>query len=379
MPVEVGTTTQSAATNRYSGRKVLRTANGTLWVIVLGDIDTKPIFRYSTDDGATWATSSTAFPENINNQEITWTICSDGAIYALYTMVPATDIYVRKGTLDGPQTNISWSSKVEVWPAGQSLLELVAHEEGGSTIVHMVFANFSTSTYYRRLVWGGSLSSAVSLTSWNGATVPRIEFNHTLSDITAVQDSAPHIFITWYEDNKVMFQKFVYSSGPTWTPNPARTITSDAVNHQSSAMAFDGSACVIVVESLGTADALLVLERDAADTTTTSLPNTPARTGTSTAHCDLTYNPSRGIVVFHSTGVVERCTYYRISSAWGSWADVGAAGTVHPNVKRGFWSGAKEPSLDAIWMNTGGGSPYKVMHERFAFGSAAAGWGRVLV
>lgn len=383
MAVQVDTAVSAAATATSVGRKILRTSNGTLWVIVPQASDSIPRLRYSTDDGANWSTSSTAFAEAINGtSDASWVFCSDGAIYLMYQLADGSAVKVRKGTLNGGHTDITWSAATTVNTAsGQSNFGLVAHEEGGDTIVHVVYADVSTLCEYRRVVWGAAFSSATTLTTTSGETVPKIDFHHTLADVTAVKDSTPHVYISWRDGGTVMFRKFVYSSGPTWTPNAARTITSDLRGPQGFAMSFDGTSIVMIAESQGTAEALLVLERDAADTTTTSLPNTPTRTGTGVPYTDITYSPERDIEVFHSDAValrLQRVTYDRSGSSWGSWATIDVDDDDRmPQVKLGYWSGSKADAVEVIWMDQTG-TPYPLMHERFAFvapPSVAVGWG----
>ncbi len=384
MAVQVDTSPNASATLRSNGRKILRTSNGTIWVIAIQASNSVPRLRYSTDDGSNWSTSSTAFPETIGNTNAAWTFCSDGAIYMVYEIADRSAIKVRKGTLNGAHTDISWSAATTVNTVNfQQHLDLAVHEEGADTIVHVVYATTGTLCDYKRSVWPAAFGSLRTLSSWSGITSPRIEFNHTEADVTAVQGSTPHVYVSWFEDNKIMFHKVVYSSGPTWTWNDARTITSDAKSAPGFAMSFDGTDCVMTVESLGTAEALLVLERDAADTTTTPLANTPTRTGTATAYTDMTYSPGRDIEVFHSDStakVMQRVTYDRSGSAWGSWATIDAdADDSWPNVKLGYWSGSKADAVEPVWMDQTG-PPYPIMHERFTLAVAAvaaAGWGRI--
>lgn len=370
MAVVVDTSPSGFTTIRENGRKIIRTSNGTLWVIVHQATDTVPRLRYSTDDGANWATSSTAFPETVDNRDAAWVFCSDGAIYMLYEVADSSEIRVRKGTLNGAHTDITWSAARTVNSATSDYLDIVAHEEGGDTIVHVVYANTTTLCEYKRAVWGSAFGSVTVLTTWSGSTSPRIEFNHTQANPTTVKDSAPHIYVAWFEDNKIMFRKGVYSSGPTWTWNAARTIMSDAKDRTGLTMSFDGIVCVMMIESLGTADALLVLERDAADTTTASLANTPTRNGTGIAYTDMTYNSDRDIEVFHSDSsskVLQRVTYDRSGSAWGSWVTIDAdADDRFPQVKIGYWSGSKDDSVEVIWTDSSP-DPDVIMHERFTF------------
>ncbi len=384
MAVQVDTSPQGDPMRRNTGRKILRTSNGTIWVIAIQASDSVPRLRYSTDDGANWATSSTAFSEAIDVSNAAWVFCSDGAIYMLYELANGTAIKVRKGTLNGAHTDITWSNPTTVETAASlGYLDLAVHEEGEYTYVHAVYANTGTTCAYKRSLWPGAFGSTTLFTTWSGITTPRIEFNHTEADVTAVQGSAPHVYVSWFEDSKVMFRKAVYSSGPTWTWNAARTITSDAKGHNSFAMSFDGTDVVMIVESLGTAEALLVIGRDAADTTTTPLANTPTRTGTDTPYTDVTYSPDRDIEVLHSDSterVMQRVTYDRSGSAWGSWATIDAdADDLHPNAKIGYWSGSKADTVELVWMDLTG-TPYPIMHERFTFAvaaAAAAGWGRI--
>ncbi len=384
MAVQVDTSPAAANMIRFSGRKILRTSNGTIWVIVTQAVDSVPRLRYSTDDGINWSTSSTAFPEVVDNRNVAWVFCSDGAIYILYEITDQSAIKVRKGTLNGAHTDISWSAATTVNTANnQTYLDLAVHEEGADTIVHVVFADTSQRCQYKRAVWGSAFGSILTLTTWNGITSPRIEFNHTEADVTAVKDSAPHVYVSWYEDNKIMFRKAVYSSGPTWAWNAARTITSDAKSVPGFAMSFNGTDCVMMVESLGTAEALLVLGRDSADTTTTSLANTPTRTGTGVAHTDITYGLNRDIEVFHAdftASVLQRVTYDRSGSAWGSWATIDTdADDRYPNAKAGYWSGSKADAVELVWVDQTG-TPYPILHERFTLAVAAvaaAGWGRI--
>jgi len=289
----VATSTAATATAYSNQRKIDRCQNGVLWAMFWDGTSTTGTsldFYYSTDDGATWtkggefgfAGTGTSYTPNAS-----LFIDLDDYAHVVYKDRHDGYIYYRRGTPNAGRTAWTWSSATVVRGDTQGdYPDIVVHREGTGWAAHIVMsfgtasAN-SSAVYYRAIIdSGGSVTVGnLSQTTAGGTsnpTFPSIEFNHT-GDGKTVAGSTPHLYVAWSAGATgaglgIRFKKATYSGG-SWTWGTEREIDSTRywTVHAGQTM-FDGTRVVIAVPMAteGANDDVVIYERDAADTTTTT-------------------------------------------------------------------------------------------------------------
>lgn len=316
--MSVITTSTAATATAYSNqRKIDRTSNGVLWAVVnTGSNDTvQAELRYSTDDGATWASGGTLTngsqsaglsyaPKNLS-----FFIDQDDYAHVVFKDASNGYIYYRRGTPNAARTAWTWSAAVVVYNGntGGDYPDIVAHREGTGWSVHIVFSINNNAAecwfYYANVpVSSAGAIGAASLRNngyytVNAKTYPSIDFNHT-GDGKTVAGGTPHLYVAWSAGatgagKGIRFRKATYSGG-SWTWGTEREIDSARYVLNSSFWLnclFDGTRVVMagLLRQVGTTTTndLVIYERDAADTATTTRPLIVDVTGT-----DMLFNGS---------------------------------------------------------------------------------------
>lgn len=291
------TVTTTLASTNVAGktqRAIGRCQNGVLWAAAWdGTTSTTSSldFYYSDNDGDSWSLGGSFGWSGTGGSvagSLSFFIDLDDYIHAVYHDRNSADIMYRRGTLDTARTSVSWSSPTTVLSSSSALHHpnLVAHREPGGTgwYVHIVFGvNASSYVYYRSLAIAANgtvtLGTVLSLDytgSDSSNSYPTIDFHHT-GDGKTVQSGTPHLYVSYSHGSAggIKFVKLTYSNN-TWTPGTLRTIDSARRNTIDLAWCntiFDGTR-VVIAGFFNTATAgvydLVIYERDAADTTTTT-------------------------------------------------------------------------------------------------------------
>lgn len=293
-PTTITTSTASTATAYSNQRKIDRCQNGVLWVMFWDGTSTTSTsldFSYSSDDGATWnAGTSTGFSGTGTTYTPNASFFIDLDDYAHVAYKDRNDgyIYYRRGTPNAGRTAWTWSAATVLTATTPfDYPDIIAHREGTGWAAHIVFSQNTSTTDDR--AWhvhipidsagtiGTTSSSAIG--GVYGNTVhkfPSIDFNHT-GDGKTVAGSTPHLYAAWSAGATgsgagIRFKKATYSGG-SWTWGTEREIDSTryVVNDsQWLNCLFDGTRVVMPAFVQGSALDLVLHERDAADTTTTS-------------------------------------------------------------------------------------------------------------
>lgn len=392
MAVTIDTSTYPSATS--TGRKLLSTSDGVLWAMFQPGSNLAPELWYSTDQGASWTQSATAFPTNVLESTFTWVIDDIDKIHILYRAASGSRLNIRRGTLNGDHTDIAWSAATQLDGAiNVTFPSIVAHQEGTSRKIHCVYIDRATDyVFYRRGTWtsGGSFSwdaAREQISTAIAQSLLEIDFNHVEADPRLIQDSTPHLYVAWRNRStgtRLQFRRATYSGG-SWTWETIRDL--DGADNQSNtahSAIFYGDRYTIVKRGWNSPYPIQVRERNAADTTTYNLPNPPARTGTSSAIVSVSYRPGGDIEIWHADYIAERLqrtVFDRSANTWSAWETIDTGNDDEsPNLKRGYWSGSAADSIDGIWLGSRTSSPYDIQFERFTLAappSAAAGWGRI--
>lgn len=295
----ITTSTAATATAYSNQRKIDRCQNGVLWAIYQWqDAGTLNRFYgavYSTDNGASWTTSTTDINSgggNAHQPSSSFFIDLDDYAHFVYKNTSDGYVYYKRGTPNAARTAWTWSAATKI-TAGTSTSfdfpDVIAHREGTGWRAHVVWGITSTfiNTYYCRIdiTSGGAITIGDASQTIGAAynvdstanPYPSIDFNHT-GDGKTVAGSTPHLYVGWSAGKTgsgfgIRFKKATYSGG-SWTWGTEREIDSTryvTANYRWLNCMFDGTRVVLAGEvQTSSTVSLMLYERDAADTTTTT-------------------------------------------------------------------------------------------------------------
>lgn len=312
MPTAVATTSYNPA-NLASGpgRRIDRNQDGTLWTFSAQiSSNTSAVClqpAYSKDNGATWTALSLSTLTDCIASATNWSMFIDLDDYAHLVFKQSgnttvgvgggrTDgyIYYMRGTPNAGRTAWTWSTAQLIRNSAiYNYPDVVAHREGTGWLAHCVQSFNNGAGTSQGTDWipvtitsagAFTIGSAVTFpngTPVNAFTYPTLDFNHT-GDGKTVAGGTPHLYLAWSTGvvtgatQGMRFRKAVYTAGPTWTWNAERALDLNRswVNTTVSwfVCQFDGTRAVIVgaVSRTGPLHDLVIYDRDAADTTTTT-------------------------------------------------------------------------------------------------------------
>ena len=371
----------SAANTRLGGASppngaFAKTAAGRLWLLVSNQTSSRWELWYSDDNGTSWAENTAARVTtsfSISDQ-YAFVIDADGHAHWWNQTANA---YRRMANIS---TGTSWSSPftTSATAAAASKPSIVAHPEGTGWKVHLGHA-FATSllgeyqhtTYLTRLniTSGGTVTADVTdsiisqtssphPTSLNGSA-PILDFHHT-GDGKTVAGGTPHLYAiypfrkTVGSGGGVKFRKATYSAG-SWTWGTERLLVATGQENAAAlAATFDGTRMVAmyIADSDGTVP--FVVERDAADTTTTTRTPPDPSTGTAILTAAVTYaTGDADLVLAYATstaGDTKYVVFDRSAGTWGSWTALDGSNT---NASMHAVHGTLGANVDLAWHRTG--------------------------
>lgn len=393
----IATSTAATATAYSSQRKIDRCSNGVLWAFFVGQFSLLESWC-SLDDGVTWtlddatSTINTGYTQLYNASVF---IDADDCAHVVWkqkgnTSVgdggPYTEgyIYYRRGTPNAARTAWTWSAAVQASSGSSSdnYPDVVAHREGTGWIAHVIGSQvFSSNTFTwytpMTITSGGSITKGTTSFIGNGGsgypsttpTYPSIDFNHT-GDGKTVAGSTPHLYAAWSAGaagagKGIRFRKATYSAG-AWTWGTEREIDSTRYipsNAYWLPCLFDGTR-VVLAGILSTED-IMLYERDAADTTTTTralVDNAVA--GAWLADGSFSYDASGNLYLFGRSGgfgsALHCRKWARSTMTLESAVVVDSASGNQPYVaaKRGY----SNRKIEYIYID-GTASPYSVTYD----------------
>lgn len=285
-------------------------------------------FWYSSDPSSSWtkATGDVAASDDTNAHS--FFIDVDDGFHILFR--EGSWWFYRYGTESGG--TITWRVRKIISSSAYIMGDVVAHKEGSDYYAHCVVHSSSTFYYQRIKIAGGASTFDGSLeTLYLPGTVNRsvsIDFRHT-GDGKTVASSSPDLWISMLVNSELSLIKMLYSSGPTWTAQTLRVLSASGAKAASGngCVTFDGTAVMVAALAVSNT-ALLLFERDAADTTTTSYG--AGSSASSNVLPVIVADSARNIYVAASRNPAGTIPGYvkwtRIGTSWGSW--IGGSGDI---------------------------------------------------
>lgn len=386
--VTVTTAVTNAATAYPPSRKLDVCQNGVRWAFTVDAGAAWSInASYATDQGATWSTKVNTNIVTAATQVPVFSIFIDLDDYC-HIVYKNSDvsgfIYYRRGTPNAGKTSWTWSSAQAIHSSNEaSYPTVVAHRQGTGWVAHIVHSRAGTG---RTQVWyqtvtissGGAFtlgSAAViggSDTGMSGLpSYPDIDFKHT-GDGKTVAGATPDLYVVWSagatgSGKGLRFRKAVYSAGPTWTWNTERELDSTRYIQDNSRWMnclFDGTRVILPgLPGTGAQDDLMLYERDAADTTTTTrtLVSNVGFGQMLYAGC-ATYDSAENVYFIGRDGSSNHLDYVawdRATTTLGSHVQIDSAtsGSPFATLKRG----ASDSLLEFIYTD-GTASPWSIVY-----------------
>jgi WD40 repeat protein len=363
--VVIATTTSIDGLAHNNSRTTARTSTGRQWQAF--NSGTQLEFWYSDDNWATKTQNTSATFTATASMGFGFFIDIDDHAHVSYGTNGDDGYYKRMADI-GPST--SWNTAYLISGTHAEYTDVVAFRDGESWLAAV---SAGRDDYDYMLVWVfrvGDFTTSLEQSIQYGPDeyiYASIDFNHTGDGLT-VADSAPHIYMSGVDETVLGFRKAVYSGG-SWTLNPTRVIDpSGDQKYGRHSSIFDGTRFVM---AWGDNTLVYVSERDAADTTTTSLGTLPAYSDGEIYNIAVTYDADKNVHVWAAgttSDDLKRIMYDRATSAWdASWTLV-HTGTVvidSLSLKRGHSNSMHEATfLD------GATSPYNVMTASLSLNAA---------
>lgn len=280
------------ALNERNGRKIDRTSNGVLWSAFWDGTSTTTTsvqFRYSLDNGATWVDPGGASHFGFVDTAVTYipaiSFFIDQDDYAHAAVRHRNGyVYYHRGTPNAARTAWTWVRHTATVTSAVSYQypDIVAHREGAGWVAHITTSytsGASSIAFYHPVNISSTsvitLGSTVQLSvnvAHSSHSFPSIDFNH-VGDGKTIKGGTPHLYVAWSNPSGTRFKKGSYSGG-TWNWGTEQVLDSRNINSNDNIFwlncLFDGTRVMIPGQLWNGANYDQVLiERDAADTTTT--------------------------------------------------------------------------------------------------------------
>lgn len=289
-------TTATLLTGEETGRRIVRDSTGMRHVANVQTISAAPtITIWRSSNGTVWSEVTTM---RVTGSAPSLFLTESGRLFLVYVEPTASGIAFRHCGI----ADTAWSSATTLFTGSVSALaampDIVAHREGGTDVtqrVHVVFrarvsggADYYASIRHVTFTINGSTIGAITETILAGPVLdtgggiilaPSIDFHHTGDGLT-IQGATPHLYVSWLQVNTgpslmtLWFRKATYTAG-AWSWGATRNISAGGLETTMwSQGIFDGqqyvmAACWGDATSFALGDG--VWQRDAADTTTTTL------------------------------------------------------------------------------------------------------------
>jgi hypothetical protein len=377
-----------------NGRRLDRTSDGTLWLLVPRPTSEFTTYQatmyYSKDNGQTWKEDGSGYGNVPNGSgtstsqayepEMSMFIDQDDHCHLVFRERTNGWLYYRRGLLTSAGTGWSWES-VFLFQSSYTnnrFPDVVAYRspDGAGWTVHVVWTGPSTtanSLQYRQLGissvglitlrpdgTGGYPFQSFGDASYSNSVYryPSIDFHHTGDGKTPT--ATPHAFVAWSAGQAgaghgIRFCKLTYSAG-TWAWGTIREID-NTVYIDSSGTYFlncfyDGTRVVIAGSLTEVGEAHLgIWDRDVADTTTTQQYKV-AQGSSRHFYGSATYDSSGNVYVFSQNPWSGAATagYYKWTRGVGAGSRVvidavvpdGSTRGVYISSRRGFWDNRVE-------------------------------------
>ena len=270
-------------------RVIDRTSDGTIWLLQLSGPGSPPIpvttaLWYSDDDGQTWQIAtvgadpsqgwnSSLMPLYIDEQDYAHVLWYEGG--------PTIHWRYSRGVPTG--TGWAWSTPYDI-PLGDGPIsvgygvDLVAFDVGGDVYVHWLQGHVGYNYYGILKVAdiGGTPTTTVhqSKTNVSVTYIGHLDFDHEVTN-PKMPTATPHIYISYSRPYDHLgfgyFRRMPYSIGPVWSTGVSEYI--GRIGGEATEVLCDGTNAWFVGvgnPTIPLSDAVIVLQRDLANTTSTS-------------------------------------------------------------------------------------------------------------
>ncbi len=372
--VVVDTTTSA---NAMFGRSVSVTSTGRIWTMHYSLADTRFEFWYSDDTGATFTEATSLRKTVVGSPPVAYSFhintVTDRAVWTY-----GYGSYSYWFFVIGITTTSSWTTGTDVtttfYPADTGASDIVSFDKPGSSNWFVAYLYGRTSSNGIRITIQEYTSAGayvadksplylgIANTTGNNH---RLDFRHTGgADPSTVASSSPDLFVCTGSTSAITyFYKLSYSAG-SWTVGSQQSIVASGGDGTHRAAIFDGTRFVMAIKDSSPTTDVLVYERDAADTTTTT--RTPPSLTSAVDGLDISYDSLQNIYLFAADATNDDIWYVkydRAGNSWGSWTTLEAStssgtgyGTL--SVTRGY----PQTKIGALWL-AGTGSPFSVTYE----------------
>lgn len=369
MTVLVDTATSISPTP--NGRPLVRTPNGNILAAYLGSATTLE-FEFSTNDGTSFSPDAGATLNGTAIKLASLFVDSGGGVWCLYNLTIGSTavLYLQRGTLNGAQTAITWGTAIQLDTKTDGNASVIAHPFGSgwkAHTVHFQYDGSDSNVKYNRVTLSAAgvptLDVTTVLESRNGswpAVNPVIDFAHTGDGFTA--QAAQHVFVTWASNGQftpgLRYVKATHAAGD-WTFGTQRTLGQTLLGGSAF---FDGNRTVVAY--VPSASTVGIVERDAADTTTTTR-SAPALSDGNISNVSIAYDLDQNVYVYASgetSDDVKWVKYTRAAGTWGSWTAISGATDVTAGSV--FAKATEAGHRIEVLILDGTGAPFNVEYDK---------------
>lgn len=386
-PTTITTSTAATATAYSNQRKIDRCQNGVLWKIRNGESNSAVAasLAYSTDNGSSWTDAGTVAngadsTANTYVRNASFFIDIDDYGHLAFQDNGNGNLYYRRGTPNAARTSYTWSAPVQVVASAiVAGCNIVVHREGTGWVGHIAYSRASEGAWWVpiTIASGGTITvgTATYLATSHVAgqiAYPSIDFRHTGDGKTVA--TAPDLYLLWSSGaagagSGLRFRMALYSAGSwAWRTevglDEGHAIT--GASHWMNCL-FDGTRVVVAgFVSDGADDDLVIHDRDAADTTTTTrVLLDPGNAASSLILGSSTYDAAGNVYLFGRNADESAGTYDLVYRKWTrSTTTLDAEVVIDSGVGDPFVSakrGYSNSKIEFIYTD-GTASPYNVVY-----------------
>lgn len=343
------TTTSNTGPFQYPGARLIckvNDANRYMALVKASTADNYVLYR-STDAGATWGVHTTIVRTNLVDVGSIFSDNSGWLFWAYRTNESSQDrIYIRRlGTITPGLTSneclLASPGNGGTPGSTYSGLDLITHnDDDGDTFVVVavgtqIGANQGVTLHAGTIDAGSQSATMVSANSrisgtrqWlypgtAGRVGVQIDKEHTGD---GYKSSSPNLWVTFMRADLRVVK--VPWSGSCWTGAPGSTLVAAAIGARDTLPSlWDGSRFLVVVPDPVTTDTVMLIERNRANSTSTTHRSPSHPTGV-VRQATMSYNTGtqdvRVYAIGTSTAVLYYADYIRLTDTWTGWTTTGA-------------------------------------------------------
>lgn len=334
----IGTSTTTSSIVYPAQKSIGWASDGTLWRMIPDGTTVE--FWYSTDDGASW-TQNTSMNFTIStagsDESASFAIGDDDRAVVVYAEDDGSgDTEIMARWMSAITTTASWSAEVTVY-AGEPDTEIgwpdvtVHSASTGTTWAHVVWFNENKTTEIRNKSYVINAAGTTFITFTSGEIAvcdassllghPTVWYRHS-GDGKTPTSNTPDLYCSCQSGTgELRVVRATYSGGSYSWDFAGGMSVSDTISNEMITSCFDGDRVVVAwADSSTTVD---IVERNAADTTTTHRVPPALGDGTITGIAVTFEQVTKDILLFAvgtTSDDVSYTVYDRSANSWSSWA-----------------------------------------------------------